>query len=71
MTSRLRVVIADDERPARSFLAALLRAFDDVAIVGEASSGKEAVAIIERERRLTAARNKKTASIAAVQNWLP
>ncbi|PYR62062.1 MAG: DNA-binding response regulator [Acidobacteria bacterium] len=50
MTSRLRVVIADDERPARSFLAALLRAFDDVAIVGEASSGKEAVAIIERER---------------------
>jgi two-component system LytT family response regulator len=49
VTSRLRVVIADDERPARSFLAALLRAFDDVAIVGEAGSGKEAVATIERE----------------------
>ena len=50
MTARLRVVIADDERPARSFLAALLRSFDDVAIVAEAASGKEAVAAIERER---------------------
>jgi two-component system LytT family response regulator len=49
MTSRLRIVIADDERPARAFLATLLRSFDDVAIVGEAGSGKEAVAIIERE----------------------
>jgi DNA-binding LytR/AlgR family response regulator len=42
-------VIADDERPARSFLAALLRSFDDVTIIGEATSGKEAVALIERE----------------------
>jgi len=51
MTSaRLRVVVADDERPARSFLLALLRSFDDVAIVGEAASGKEAVAAIEKER---------------------
>ena len=50
MNARLRVVIADDERPARSFLAALLRSFDDVVIVAEASSGKEAVAAIERER---------------------
>lgn len=50
MTQRLRVVIADDERPARSFLAALLRSFDDVVIVGEAESGTEAVSAIERER---------------------
>ena len=50
MSARLRVVIADDERPARSFLAALLRSFDDVVIVAEAESGKEAVAAIERER---------------------
>ncbi len=50
MNGRLRVVIADDERPARSFLAALLRTFDDVVIVGEAESGREAVAAIERER---------------------
>ena len=50
VNARLRVVIADDERPARSFLAALLRTFDDVTIVAEAESGKEAVAAIERER---------------------
>ena len=47
MNARLRVVIADDERPARSFLAALLRSFDDVVIVGEAEAGKDAVAAIE------------------------
>ncbi len=50
MTAKLRVVIADDERPARSFLAALLRYFDDVEIVGEAQNGSEAVEIIEREK---------------------
>ena len=50
MNGRLRVVIADDERPARSFLAALLRTFEDVVIVAQAESGREAVAAIERER---------------------
>src|SRR5438477_3874456 len=50
MNARLRVVIADDERPARSFLAALLRSFQDVVIVAEAETGREAVAAIERER---------------------
>jgi two-component system LytT family response regulator len=50
VNARLRVVIADDERPARSFLAALLRSFEDVVIVAEAETGKEAVAAIERER---------------------
>jgi two-component system, LytTR family, response regulator len=50
VNARLRVVIADDERPARSFLAALLRSFEDVLIVAEAETGKEAVAAIERER---------------------
>ena len=50
MNARLRIVIADDERPARSFLAALLRSFDDVLIVAEAETGKEAVGAIERER---------------------
>jgi two-component system, LytTR family, response regulator len=44
------VVIADDERPARSFLAALLRSFADVVLVSEAASGKDAVAMIEREK---------------------
>ncbi len=47
MTGKLRVVIADDERPARTFLADLLRACDDVELAGEASSGSEAVRVIE------------------------
>ena len=50
MSARLRVVVADDERPARSFLLALLRSFDDVSVVGEAASGREAVAVIEQEK---------------------
>jgi two-component system LytT family response regulator len=47
---KLRVVIAEDERPARSLLLAMLRGFDDVSIVGEAANGAEAVDLIERER---------------------
>jgi two-component system LytT family response regulator len=50
MSARLRVVVADDERPARSFLVALLRSFDDVTVVGEAASGKEVVVLIEKEQ---------------------
>jgi two-component system, LytTR family, response regulator len=50
MSEKLRVVIADDERPARSFLAAMLRVFEDVEIVGEAETGTQAVAMIEREK---------------------
>jgi two-component system, LytTR family, response regulator len=50
MSEKLRVIVADDERPARSFLVALLRSFDDVAVAGEAVSGKDAVVLIEREK---------------------
>jgi two-component system, LytTR family, response regulator len=50
MNQKLRVIIADDERPARSFLAALLRDFEDVTLIGEAESGTDAVELIERER---------------------
>jgi two-component system LytT family response regulator len=50
MSAKLRVIVADDERPARSFLLAMLRSFEDVQVVGEARSGKEAVTLIERER---------------------
>jgi two-component system LytT family response regulator len=50
VSARLRVIVADDERPARSFLLALLRSFDDVSVVGEAASGREAVAVIEKEK---------------------
>ena len=50
MSAKLRVIVADDERPARSFLVALLRSFEDVVVVGEAASGREAVSVIETER---------------------
>jgi two-component system LytT family response regulator len=50
MIEKLRIVVADDERPARSFLIALLRSFEDAVVVGEAESGKNAVALIERDR---------------------
>ena len=50
MNPKLRVVIADDERPARSYLAALLRGFEDVEIVGEAVNGAEAIALIEEHK---------------------
>ncbi|HEV2721215.1 MAG TPA: response regulator [Thermoanaerobaculia bacterium] len=50
MTEKLRVVVADDERPARSVLLAMLRKFEDVQVVGEARDGSEAVEIIERTR---------------------
>jgi two-component system, LytTR family, response regulator len=50
VNDKVRVVIADDERPARSFLAAVLRKFDDVELVGEAANGMEAVSLIESKR---------------------
>ncbi len=46
----LRVIIADDERPARRFLGDMLRECPDVELVGEASSGTEAVEMIEEIR---------------------
>ena len=50
MNNRLRIVVADDERPARSYLVAMLRTFDNVNIVGQAETGTEAIEAIERER---------------------
>lgn len=50
MREKLRVIVADDERPARSLILAILRTFDDVEVVGEAKDGTEAVELIERER---------------------
>jgi two-component system LytT family response regulator len=46
----LRIVVADDERPARRFLTTLLKTCEGVELAGEAASGEEAVTIIERER---------------------
>lgn len=50
MAGPLRVLIADDERPARRFLANLLAGVPDVELVAEAANGQEAVALIERIR---------------------
>lgn len=50
MTAPLRVVIADDERPARRFLVNLLKALPDVEVAGEAANGREALALIEQAR---------------------
>jgi DNA-binding LytR/AlgR family response regulator len=46
--TRLRVIVADDERPARAFLTSMLASFEDVEVIGEATSGVEAVEVIER-----------------------
>lgn len=50
VVDKLRIVIADDERPARSFLMSILRNFDDVEVVGQAANGMEAVTLIETKR---------------------
>jgi two-component system LytT family response regulator len=50
MPKALRVVLADDERPARRFLANLLKSFADVEVVGEASNGREALDLIAETR---------------------
>ena len=46
----LRVVVADDERPARAYARNMLKRYDDVQVVGEAVNGTAAVTLIERER---------------------
>lgn len=45
--NKIRVVIADDERPARTFLATMLRSFEEIEIIGEAQNGPEAIELIE------------------------
>ncbi len=46
--NKLRVIIADDERPAREFLKSILHEFESVEIVGEAENGADAVELIKR-----------------------
>lgn len=50
MPQLLRVVLADDERPARRFLINLLKTFPDVEVVGEAANGTDAIALIEAQK---------------------
>jgi DNA-binding LytR/AlgR family response regulator len=45
---RIRTVIVEDEAPARGRLLRFLRAHSDIEIVGEAATGAEASALIER-----------------------
>lgn len=45
--NKLRVIIADDERPAREFLKSILREFEQVELVGEAENGADAVELIK------------------------
>jgi two-component system, LytTR family, response regulator len=46
----MRALVVDDEPPARAKLRRLLEAAGDVEIVGEASTGREAVAAIKRSQ---------------------
>jgi two-component system LytT family response regulator len=48
MSDCLRVVVADDERPARALLEELIEAGSEAELVGQAESGPEAVSLIER-----------------------
>ena len=44
----IRVVLADDQALVRSGLRALLANSEDIQVVGEASAGREAVAVVTR-----------------------
>ena len=46
----MRALIVDDEAPARAKVRRLLQAAGDVEIIGEASTGREAVAAIKRSQ---------------------
>ena len=48
----IRVILADDHSVVRAGLRAVLGTAKDIEVVGEASSGREAVALVERGREL-------------------
>ncbi len=50
MNDKLRVVVADDERPARSYLVRMLRTFENIEVLAEAENGTESIEMIEREK---------------------
>ena len=50
MPQRIRVLIADDQRPTRRALRALLAFFPDLEWIGEAADGSEAVALVAERR---------------------
>jgi DNA-binding LytR/AlgR family response regulator len=44
----MRLLIVDDEPPARAALAQLCRDYDDIEVVGEAASGRAAIGAVQR-----------------------
>jgi len=46
MVPKIRALVADDERPARLFLIATLRGFDEVEVIAEAGNGTDALKLI-------------------------
>jgi two-component system LytT family response regulator len=48
--SPVRAVVVDDEPAARDVIVTLLADYAEVAVVGEATNGREAVDLIRRER---------------------
>lgn len=50
MTQQLRVLIVDDSAHARDGLRALLATWPQVAVVGEAANGQEALRLVEEYR---------------------
>lgn len=48
--SKLRVFIADDERPSREFLKALLAEMPDIEVAGEAENGSDTIEMIKHLR---------------------
>ena len=48
--NKLRIIIADDERPARLFLKNILESFEDAEIVGEAENGADAIDAIKARK---------------------
>lgn len=50
MNDKLRIVVADDERPARSYLVAMLGTFENTEVVAQAEDGREAIEAIEEAK---------------------
>lgn len=50
MKQRLKILIADDEAPARDRLRTLLERLDEVTVVGEARDGDEVLDLIRQEK---------------------
>ncbi len=50
MINKLTILIADDERPAREYLKALLKQIDGIELIGEADNGSDAYELIKKHK---------------------